>query len=53
MLDAAKRVQLLVRGDGRVKTFKADPGAVLQLCTADATPLWLGRTRGELLQPAG
>ena len=39
MLDSAKRLQLLVRGDGRILTFKADPAVLTQAFGQDAATL--------------
>lgn len=39
MLDSAKRLQLLVRSDGRILTFKADPAVLAQVFGQDAATL--------------
>jgi len=39
MIEAGKRLQLLVRGDGRILTFKADPGVVSGMFGQDAEGL--------------
>ncbi|PRW21106.1 flagellar associated membrane [Chlorella sorokiniana] len=39
MLDSAKRLQLLVRSDGRILTFKADPAVLTQVFGQDAAAL--------------
>lgn len=53
MLDGAKRLQLLVRGEGRILTFKADPAVLSQAFGQDAATLnqkvrsgWLGAVGG-------
>ncbi|KAI7846027.1 hypothetical protein COHA_000564 [Chlorella ohadii] len=56
MLDAAKRLQLLVRSDGRILTFKADPAVLTQVFGQDAAALnkkLLSELVPDLAEPAG
>ncbi len=53
MLDAAKRLQLLVRSDGRVLTFKADPAVLTQVFGQDAAALNKKVRRHECGAPGG
>lgn len=39
MLESSKRLQLLVRSDGRILTFKADPAVLTQVFGQDAATL--------------
>lgn len=39
LMHAGKRLQLLVRGDGRILTFKADPAVLAQVFGLDAAGL--------------